>query len=268
MIYIFDLENVSGKAFTGIENLGDNDKVVVFYSQNSKNISIDTHIKIIETPVEKEYIKVKIGGRNALDFQLATYIGCIFGQKPSEEIIIVSGDMGFDYVVDFWKDRQCVIRRKLYIDKPATTVSDVVDEETFEEIENQDSSENLTFFEIESDNVAYEIPLEIPNNLVEDASKYVELQVTESVGNENSEQPVDNIKEISKAQEKNSYKNEINTILCKKIGTKPTGEVYEMIEKYKTKQGINNALCKKLGSQTAGEVYKIIKPLIENKKGR
>lgn len=249
MTYIFDLENVSGKAFTGIENLGENDKIIVFYSQNSKNISIDTHLKIIETKVNKDYIKVRIGGKNALDFQLSSYIGYLFGKNLDEKITIVSGDMGFDFVVDFWKDRGCSIKRKLFIEivKDIETIvfstdfSEKVEENGEFSEENEDKMQNIhqnSFdFILKEENILNDIESNISQN--------------------------EKIIKTTKMTEKS----DILTLLEQNFVENPE-EIVQIVGKYKTKQGINNALCKKLGSQMAGDVYKIIKPFLADKKGR
>lgn len=227
MLYIFDMENVSGKAFEGVENLENTDKLIVFYSQNSKNISWDTHLQILESNATKEYIKVKVGGKNALDFQLATFVGYKFGENPNESITIISGDTGFEHVVNFWKSKGQQISRTntVFVEKQDEKADDIKNIET----------QNIEPQTVETQNV--------------------EPQIVE-------------IKAPSNQNNQKLTKNEINTILCKKVSTQTTGEIYKLIDKYKTKQGINNALCKKMGSQDGGEVYKIIKPLIANKKGK
>lgn len=222
MLYIFDMENVSGKAFEGVETLDNSDKLIVFYSQNSKNISWDTHLQILECKALKEYLKVKVGGKNALDFQLASFVGYKFGENPKEMITIVSGDTGFDYIVDFWTEKNCSIVRK-----------------------------NAVYVQEQ------EIKEEKPQNLENTQEEQVSQQ-----------ENVDKINAKGLPNEKKSNKNQINTVLCKKISSQSAGEIYKLIDKYKTKQGVNNAICKKFGSQQGGEVYKIIKPLIEDKKGK
>lgn len=39
-IYLVDFENVKSKGLAGIDSLGETDKVIVFYSENSDTISL------------------------------------------------------------------------------------------------------------------------------------------------------------------------------------------------------------------------------------
>lgn len=64
-----------------------------------------------KTKAQKEYIKVKVGTKNALDFQLATYLGSYIKKDDEKRIFIISGDLGFDAICDFWKSRNVIIKR-------------------------------------------------------------------------------------------------------------------------------------------------------------
>lgn len=111
MIIFIDLENVHNGGFNGIEQLDEEDKLLIFYSENSSNISIATHRKIEESKAGKEYFSVKAGGNNALDFQLVTYLGYLLASDKKSDYYIISNDTGFDYVIDFWKRRNIKISR-------------------------------------------------------------------------------------------------------------------------------------------------------------
>lgn len=45
-IYLVDYENVNADGFRGIEKLGKNDSVYVFYTTNAGNLSFEAHKKI------------------------------------------------------------------------------------------------------------------------------------------------------------------------------------------------------------------------------
>lgn len=105
MTFLIDFENVSNGGFEGLENLTDAENLILFYSDNAGTISIATHRKLEQSVVQKEYLSVKTGGKNALDFQLATYLGYLISQKPNEDYCIVSNDEGFQHVVNFWEQK-------------------------------------------------------------------------------------------------------------------------------------------------------------------
>ncbi len=111
MNFLIDFENVSDNAFIGLENLAEDDKIIIFYSEKSSKISISTHCKLEHSNVMKEYIAIKTGGKNALDFQLATYLGYLIAQDKTQEYVIVSNDTGFDFVTAFWQKKDIKIRK-------------------------------------------------------------------------------------------------------------------------------------------------------------
>lgn len=102
-IYLVDYENTH--YLGGISGLSENDTVVVFYTQNSSSLSFDAHKEILQAQAKILYKYVDNGGKNALDFQLSTYLGCLVGEKQADEqqLYIVSKDKGFYYVSKFWE---------------------------------------------------------------------------------------------------------------------------------------------------------------------
>ena len=102
-IYLVDYENTH--YLGGISGLSANDTVVVFYTQNSSSLSFDAHKEILQAQAKILYKYVDNGGKNALDFQLSTYLGCLIGEKQADEqqLYIVSKDKGYYYVSKFWE---------------------------------------------------------------------------------------------------------------------------------------------------------------------
>ena len=100
--YLIDFENVKSKGLTGIEQLSPDDKVIIFYSENSDTLNFEMHRKIMTSSADIEYLKVRVGGKNALDFQLSTLLGYLLAKELYTHIFIISGDKGFDKLHDFW----------------------------------------------------------------------------------------------------------------------------------------------------------------------
>ena len=105
-IYLIDYENTTN--LSGIDKLTCDDKVVIFYSKKADSISFDCHKSILFSQASVEYKLVDVGGTNALDFQLSTYIGYLVKQTEAEpqEIYIVSKDKGYTFVASFWKNEK------------------------------------------------------------------------------------------------------------------------------------------------------------------
>jgi len=111
--FFVDFENVKSAGLEGISkcDLKESDSIIIFYSKNANSITIDLLRELEKTKAKKEYIKVKVGAKNALDFQLATYLGSYIEKDDGKRIFIISGDLGFDAICDFWKSRNVIIRR-------------------------------------------------------------------------------------------------------------------------------------------------------------
>ncbi len=104
--FLIDYENTKKAGMKGIEQLTDQDRVCLFYSQNADTLTFDMHRKINECRAKWTFIDVNVGTKNALDFQLVTYLGYLIGQNKQEKYCIVSQDKGFGSVCTFWQGRK------------------------------------------------------------------------------------------------------------------------------------------------------------------
>ena len=83
----------------------------------------------VENRFNSNGFKVKVGTKNALDFQLTSYLGYLIGQYGIEtNYYIVSKDKGFEAVCDFWKTKyvsvRCISLKKTEeIEKPKNEVA-------------------------------------------------------------------------------------------------------------------------------------------------
>ena len=103
--YLVDYENVNANGLTGIEHLQQKDTVIIFYSNMCDNMTFSTHENMNHSSAKIEFVKVMVGSKNSLDFQLVTYLGYLIARNPKEEYKIVSNDSGFSSVVEFWTVR-------------------------------------------------------------------------------------------------------------------------------------------------------------------
>ncbi len=102
--YLVDFENVKSKGLSGIDRLTDEDHVIIFYSENSDTISFEMHCMVLQAKAEVDYMKVRVGGKNALDFQLSTLLGYLVAKGDNTHIFVISNDKGFDKLHDFWEN--------------------------------------------------------------------------------------------------------------------------------------------------------------------
>lgn len=101
--YLIDFENVKSDGIRGIAQLGEEDTVVIFYSHNADTITFEAMDMIFSSKANVRKYKIICGGKNALDFQLVTYLGYLIHEAKDSFFYIISKDNGFRHVVDFWK---------------------------------------------------------------------------------------------------------------------------------------------------------------------
>ena len=105
-----DYENVSIKGLNGIENLGDDSIVYLFYSENTAHLPMTTVATLNSSKAEMRCILTKVG-KNALDFILASVLGFVIKERFQEDTFyIVSKDKGFDVLVDYWKGNKVTVK--------------------------------------------------------------------------------------------------------------------------------------------------------------
>lgn len=112
--YLIDFENVKSRGMEGVELLTEEDTVCIFYSDNADSMTFDLHRKLNETKANIIYHKVAVGTKNALDFQLATYLGYLICEQLREGIhpnyFIVIKDNGFTSLMVYWKAQGVPVR--------------------------------------------------------------------------------------------------------------------------------------------------------------
>lgn len=136
--YLIDFENVKSRGMEGVELLTEEDTVCIFYSDNADSMTFDLHRKLNETKANIIYHKVAVGTKNALDFQLATYLGYLICGQQSEGIhpnyFIVTKDNGFTSLMVYWKAQGVPVRiiRNLLWGKNPVAEQNLLTEEELE----------------------------------------------------------------------------------------------------------------------------------------
>lgn len=108
--YLVDTENVGTIWNLLLRPLSKQDNLILFYTENSPGISYFDLDAIIKENKTFELISCN-KGKNALDFQLISYLGYLLKSAAKTEYTIISNDTGYDPVVKFWKDKGYVVTR-------------------------------------------------------------------------------------------------------------------------------------------------------------
>ena len=106
--YLIDYENVNVSGLNGVSKLIENDFVIIFYSENAETLTFGMHRRINESKANIKFQKVLVKEKNALDFQLCSYLGFLIrdtmtGENLENSYFIVSNDNGYSALPDYWK---------------------------------------------------------------------------------------------------------------------------------------------------------------------
>lgn len=118
-IYLIDFENVHSDGLKGIEQLERKDECYIFYSEHAGVLTFNMHKKITESRAKIYYVEAQVGMKNALDFQLVSYLGYMLREKPEETYCIISNDKAFELVSKFWQDKGVNVTSAVALDKAA-----------------------------------------------------------------------------------------------------------------------------------------------------
>ena len=295
--YLIDFENVKSRGMEGVELLTEEDTVCIFYSDNADSMTFDLHRKLNETKANIIYHKVAVGTKNALDFQLATYLGYLICEQQREGIhpnyFIVTKDNGFTSLMVYWKAQGVpvrIIRTLLWGKNPVaeqnllteeeneaetvvTTAEDVAEQpqpiqpEPVEETKESAQPEPETVDEPAQ-------PVKKPSRKKSNTRKKSVAKTDDKTAEKKAAEKKPTEKkpaEKKPAEKKPAEEPDELTLAVEKVLTDQTivPQVVKFIRQYKTKQGINNALNKEFkDSKRTSEIYSAIKPLIADKKGK
>ena len=127
--FLVDYENVKLDGLNGIENRKKTDSICIFYSKNADKMSFDLHAILNNTKAVISTQRVRVGYKNALDFQLTSFLGYAISQcrencKKKVDFYIVTKDNGFNCLIDYWKKQGVDV----YMVRSLVTQDEVYDE--------------------------------------------------------------------------------------------------------------------------------------------
>lgn len=105
--YLVDYENVKVDGMSGVDQLEKTDSVCIFYSENASTLTFGLHESLNRSQAAIVFQKVEVGVKNALDFQLSTYLGYLISENEgkNETYYIVSEDKGLAILTGYWAER-------------------------------------------------------------------------------------------------------------------------------------------------------------------
>ena len=215
MIYLIDYENVKNEVFNDDSRLQAEDTVIIFYSKNAFQITLDTILHLQNLNVRLEVVKLITTAKDALDILLAFYLGTKITQLADATVSIVSRDKGFDSLVTQSFINTCSIER---IESLARVQRPL--------LLKKDSTKSVSVKE------------SLPNVQVVERNESLACVQGELVTRKDSKKTA--------SLKKSSPKEDISIELV---------EVQDIINKYAMKSDIHNALVKQYGAEATKVIY-------------
>ncbi len=125
--FLIDYENIRCDGIKELKDIKDGDELIMFYSDQCKNISLDVLGDVFSKKITYHSFKATVGTKNALDFQLSSYLGYLIGKNTASgtNYYIVSNDKGYDCLCDYWKSLSANVSRiSTQAEAPTTAVKE------------------------------------------------------------------------------------------------------------------------------------------------
>lgn len=106
MWLLVDYENVRCSGLTGVEWLGPQDSLVLFYSDACEVMRRGVMDTIDQSGCWFETVKLDKPGKNALDFYITSYLAELAAGGECDELALITRDNGFNAVICYWKQRR------------------------------------------------------------------------------------------------------------------------------------------------------------------
>lgn len=224
--FLIDFENMPISDGTYLEEMHTGDVVIIFYSDMCNEISLDLLEAADRLNIEFHYQKANIGTKNALDFQLSSYLGYLIGKgTPNARYHIVSKDKGYDCLCNYWRSQNIPVDRITFA-KPDTFLID-----------------GISIIPITGE-PQYQKPSVLSTASARDTSK----------------------KKKEKKKKKSSKQCSLAEIEAVLSDDAPSEALLAIVNRCKSRAEIHIALSKKFrDSKQAGAVYKKLKPLLKAK---
>ena len=233
--FLIDYENINSDGIQNVTEIQQGDTLVIFYSEHCKSISIDILNLVTKMNLKVVTFQVTTGTKNALDFQLTSYLGYLIGNGNKEDsYFIISNDKGYDSTIEFWKAQSVSVTR-IPTQKPVAKNPDKpkASKKTSKQKAPKTSEKPKS---------------EKPKSEKPKAEKEKDNTVTAKPDADSSLVTLEEIKKYLAEDE-------------------IPEEILPIVNKYKTKQAIYNGISKHVkDSKRASTIYNKLKPLLKEKK--
>jgi hypothetical protein len=100
-LFLIDYENVNSAGLHGIGQAEQDDRFILFYSREANTLSFEIMDEMLAANIMPERVCLEHSGKNALDFQLVTFLGYLIAKEKADSYYIISRDTGFQSAVLF-----------------------------------------------------------------------------------------------------------------------------------------------------------------------
>ncbi len=100
-LFLIDYENVNSAGLHGIGQASKEDRIILFYSHAANTLSFEIMDEMMDAEILPERVCLEKTGKNALDFQLVTFLGYLIAKEKADEYYIISRDSGFQSAITF-----------------------------------------------------------------------------------------------------------------------------------------------------------------------
>lgn len=100
-LFLIDYENVNAAGLHGIGQADRSDRIILFYSHAANTLSFEIMDEMMDAGILPERVCLERTGKNALDFQLVTFLGYLIAKEKADSYYIISRDSGFQSAIQF-----------------------------------------------------------------------------------------------------------------------------------------------------------------------
>ncbi|MBQ8923072.1 MAG: hypothetical protein IJ060_13110 [Oscillospiraceae bacterium] len=103
-LFLIDYENVNSAGLHGIAQAAPDDRVILFYSHAANTLSFEIMDEMVNSGIMPERVCLEHSGKNALDFQLVTFLGYLIAKDKADAYYIISRDAGYQAAIAFCQE--------------------------------------------------------------------------------------------------------------------------------------------------------------------
>lgn len=265
-IYLVDYENVYIDGLKGLEQLGEEDTLHIFYTQNRCGLTFHLYEQLTKCKAHVQLNEVSVSlknsdpVKNALDIQLMMFTGYLIGTKQADHVFIVSKDKDFQLGTDFYE-------RFMHDDSIELRIVSSI-EDSYRSPEEPPAAEEVSELDALAGTYGYPEFLNAvqqqldaePGGFAAFCEKYAAPQQTFSVSVEPEESP-----EPESALFTVQYHNTVRNLLGKSVDEDTVSRVCEIISGADTLVDLNNGLARFYrDGERAKAVYHKCKPRFDD----